>query len=439
MSATSTPLRGPAGSMLLIEANRDLPLVRVQVALRTGAGDDPPADDGLCNFATELMARSAGGRTRAEIDAAFDALGTNLDVMSDCDGASFELTVLKEKLEPALALLADVLLRPDFPAIEAQKLKRELGAQLDELRDDDGQLARRYFTRALYGDHPYGRTVLGTSTSLARLTVDAARAWHAAALRGGNLVFGLAGDVEHEPVQATLQRHFAALPAGESLEGARPAPSRRRGRRLTLVDKPERTQSQILIGQPAPQWSDPDYLALQVATTAFGGTFTARLMEEVRSKRGLSYGASARLGQGRGAKALVAHVFPSLEQTPETLELVLRLFGDWVKEGLTQDEVEFARGYLAKSFAFGLATPEDRLDLRTTLALCGMPADYPDTFAARVTQVTLADTQRALTRHLTADDLEIVVVCTADELMPPLHEAGLTTGVACETVAYDAY
>ena len=142
-------VEGPAGSLILVEENHDLPLVRVQVAVRVGAGDDPAELDGLTNYATELMGRGAGGRTRAEIDAAFDALGTNLDVSSDYDGVTFDLAVLKEKLDPALVLLADVLLRPDFPRGEAAKLKRELLAQLDELRDDDGTLARRYFTRAL--------------------------------------------------------------------------------------------------------------------------------------------------------------------------------------------------------------------------------------------------------------------------------------------------
>ena len=218
------------------------------------------------------------------------------------------------------------------------------------MRDDDGTLARRYLQRALYGAHPYGRTVIGTEASIERALARPARApGTSSALVGGNMVFGVAGDVDAGEAAQAIARHFAALPSGGGGEpGARPALARRTGMRLTLVDKPERTQSQILIGQPAPRWHDPDFLALQVATTAFGGTFTARLMDEVRSKRGLSYGASARVGQGRGAKALVAHVFPSLEQTPETLELVLRLWRDWVADGVTEREVEFARGYLAK-------------------------------------------------------------------------------------------
>ena len=409
------------------------------MSLRVGAGDDVPERDGLTNFATELMGRGAAGRTRAELDAAFDALGTSLDIMTDYDGVTFELTVLSEKLAPALSLLASVVGKPDFPAAEADKLKREIAGQLDDLRDDDGSLTRRFFTRALYGTLPYGRTVVGTAASLAQLDVAQAKTWHQRSLVGGNVLFGAAGAVNGAAIAEAITREFSFLAPGGSGGGERPSAPRRRGMRLTLVDKPERTQSQILIGQPAPPWSSPDFLPLQVATTAFGGTFTARLMDEVRSKRGLSYGASARLGQGRGAKSLVAHVFPSLEQTPETLELVLGLWRSWVEEGVSDEEVAFARGYLAKSFAFSVATPEDRLELRAALELAGMPLDYGSTFAARVQTVTRAQTQTALAAHLTARDLEIAVVSTADELLPQLQAAGLLENVTVEVVPYDSY
>jgi zinc protease len=431
-------LEGPASALLLVEENRDLPLVRVQATLRSGAGDDAPAHDGLANFGGELLSRGAAKKSRAEIDAAFDALGTSLDVLTDYDSVTFEFTVLKEKLDVALALLADVLLRPDFAKKEADKLRRELSAHLDELRDEDGQLARRFFARALYGEHPYGRTVLGTEASLESLTFDRARAWHERVLRGGSVVFGIAGDVVAEEIAKKLERHFGALPAGEVALMPRPTVARRHGMRITVVDKPERTQSQILIGQPAPRWSDPTFLGLQVATTAFGGTFTARLMEEVRSKRGLSYGASARLGHGRGARALVAHVFPSLEQTVETLALVLGLYRDWVVDGISDEETTFARGYLGKSFALSLATPEDRLELAVALQLTDMPRDYADTFVAQVSAVEKSDCTSAL-QLLSPTDLEIVIVSTAAELVPRLTAARLLDEVTVEVVPYDSY
>jgi zinc protease len=422
--------------LILVEENHDLPLARAQLTFRVGGADDASGDDGLCNYATELMARGAGGRTRAEIDAAFDALGTSLEIAAEHDGVTFELTVLQKKLPAALALMADVILRPDFADLEAEKLRRELRAQLDELRDDDSHLARRFFQRQMFGGHPYGRSVLGTETSFARFSPERARAWHGAALKGGNLIFGLAGAVHAGEAQALWAQHFSGIPDGAASFTERPAPPRRQGRHLCIVDKPERTQSQILFGQPAPRWVDDDFLPLQVATTAFGGTFTARLMNEVRSKRGLSYGASARLGQGRGQRGLIVHVFPSLEQTPETVALVLRLYDEWAKDGLSDDEIAFSKGYLANSFAFNEATPEDRLDLRVAVAVSGLATDHAETYASRIRAVTPAEVRRAMEAHLQPGDLEICIVSTAEELQPALQEAGIAVD---EVVEHDSY
>jgi zinc protease len=431
---------GPGGARLVVEESHDLPLVHVQVVLRAGGAEDPEGRDGLTNFATELMARGTARRGRAELDAAFDALGGGLEIATDHDSATFGLTVLRSHLDRALALLAEVLLEPRFPADEADKLKRELIAQLDELRDDDGRLARRYFMRALFGNHPYGRSLLGHAASIGALDAAQAAAWHARAIVGGNLIFGLAGDIRPAQAAAALTRHFAALPAGPPPgRDDYPTPPRRRGRRLTLVDKPERTQSQILIGQPGPRWRDPDYMPLHVAATAFGGTFTSRLMDEVRVKRGLSYGASARVAAGRGEKAILLHVFPSLEQTAETLRLVLDLYSGLASDGLPARELDFARGYLAGSFGFHVATPEDRLDLAAAVELMGLPGDYVSRYGEHIRAVGAAEVARAMAAWVRPEHLEVCVVSTADELRPRLADAGLLEGVELEVVPFDSF
>jgi zinc protease len=426
-------------TLILVEENHDLPLARVQVALHNGAAFGDAEHDGLTNFASELLSRGAAGKSRAHIDAAFDALGTSLDVATDYDAVYFELTVLREKLDAALALLADVLLRPDFPEDEADKLRRELTGQLDDLREDDGQLARRFFTRALFPGHPYGRTVLGSAKTLPMLDAARARDWHARMMRRGHMLFGFAGDLDEATARRAVEKHFGALPDGNVIAPLVPGdPPQPKGMRLTLVDKPDRTQSQILLGQPAPRWGTPEFTALQVATCAYGGTFTARLMHEVRSKRGLSYGASARLGSGRGRRAMVVHVFPSLDQTPETLELVLGMHRDFIDKGISADELTFAAGYLSKSAAFSQATPEERLELRTSVAICGLPEGYAFTFPERVRQVTLADTQSVLAT-LTPRDLALCIVSTADQLLPKLEAAGLLQDLHVDVVPYDSY
>ncbi|HRI51441.1 MAG TPA: pitrilysin family protein [Pseudomonadota bacterium] len=453
MSETTVPSQAVRGADYLLEENHDLPLCRVQLTLRTGAetdvvGDDGPAEHpasggrgiiGQCNFATELWRRGAGGRTRAQLDEEVDRLGATLQVLSWHDQVVFEVAALTEKIDAACGLLADVLLRPEFPLDEAERLRRELHASLDDMRDDDSSLMHRFFARALYGDHPYGRPVGGTAESIDQLSVLAAQAWHRHYLKRGNLVVGAAGDLKPDELESLLSRHFTALPDGPRLDVPLKVPPPPRGLRVLIVDKPERTQSQILIGHLAPAWRDPSYLPLYVATTAFGGTFTARLMDEVRSKRGLSYGASARVSNGRGVRAFSVNVFPSAEQTAETIELVLRLISEWAHDGLRPGELEFAQSFLQKNHAFSIQTPEDRLGLRTRLHVCDMPLDHVTTFPARVAAVTPEQARQALAQHIHPQDLLITLVATAKTVLPSLQAVPALRDAQFEVVPYDSY
>ncbi len=429
--------------IFLLEENHDLPLCRVRVTVRTGAATDPKEEDGvpligICNFATELMRRGAGGRTRVEIDELVDGLGASIHVMCGHDSVVFETLALKEKLPQVCSLLSDVMLRPDYSELEAGRLRRELLADLDDLRDDDGTLARRFFYRELFGDHPYGRPVAGTEHSFEHLTTSRARAWQKKYLTRGNVIFGAAGDLRMDEMRGLFERHFAGIPDGPPLDTTPPEPVAVPGIRVLLVDKPERTQTQILIGQLGPKWNQPTWLPMQVALTAFGGTFTARLMYEVREKRGLSYGASAGAGSGRGRRGVVVHVFPAAQKTAETLELVLGLYTDWAT-GLRPEEIEFARGYLAKGHAFSVQTAESRLGMRTELLLCDLPEERMRTYPERVRAVTEEDVRAAMALHLRPKDLLITLVATEKTLGPLLSQVEALGGAPVQVLPFDSY
>ena len=430
---------GPAGMRMVVEENHDLPIVRVTFTLLIGAADDPPGREGLASFASELACRGAGGRSREAIDEALESLGADFGAGADADSVSFELGVLSAHLPAALAIVCDVLLRPDFPEEEAEKLRREMLAGLDDLRDEDNALVRRFFSRRLYAGLPYGQPPGGTAQSIPRLTASEARRFMERALAGGTLIVGVAGDVDEGAFRDLIGRRLGSL----RLEGpqSRPLPTAPfpGGPRLLLIDKPERTQSQLLFGHPAIRRADPDFVPLSIATTAFGGTFTARLMREVRVKRGLSYGASCSVSQGRGPRAVTMSMAPSLDQTVETIALALDLWRDFVENGLTDEEVTFAKDYLSSSFAFQLATPEDRVDLRLGVELCGLPADFLETLVPRIREVTPEKVREVMARVLRPTDLLVAAVSTAKDLLPRIQKAKLFPKSAIEVVDYESY
>lgn len=436
---TAHRLTGPGGSLLLVEESHVVPLVQVVVAFRAGAALDPGGREGLTYLAAELARHGAGTRNREQLDAAFDALGASLDVDVDVDSVRFVGHVLARNVDAFLALLGDVLLRPRFDADELDKTRRELAARIEEMRTDDPALCARFFARRLYGvAHGYGRPPVGTKRALSAFDGTAVRARWKSLARGGNVVFAFAGDVQPAALGDAVARHFGTLAPGAPTAARLPDPRPPRGWRIQLVDKPERQQVQIMFGQVGLAASNPDYLPLALGLAAFGGpAFNATLMDEVRTKRGLAYGAYMQQVPRRSPGPIRAHLSTGGDRAVTALKLVLKLYGKLPKDGLTEKRVGFFRDYLMGSHAADMDDPARRLLARVQAELHGLPPDHVDTLPARLRAVTAADVNRALRAHLHPQDLAITLVATAGPLVDKLVASGIDRG-AIDVVPWDA-
>jgi zinc protease len=439
LGAGASRAPGPAGSVLIVDESHVVPIVHVEVAARSGSAGDPRGQEGLINLAAELARRGAGGRSRQALDEALDALGGRIDVLVDPDSTRLSGHVLARNLEPFLKLLADIVLRPDFKAAEFTRTRREILAQLDEMRNDDRSLCARFFDRRLYGDHPYGRAADGTAKSLARVTrAEAERRFHAA-FAGSNLVFAAAGDVTTDGFRTALAKAFARLRPGTRTEGDIRVPLPPEGWRIQLVDKPDRQQTQIMIGHATVPAAHPDFLPLTLAFAAFGGRgMKATLMDEVRTKRGLAYGAYMGIVPRRGPSAVRGWVFTGTERTVTTLKLVLRLYRQLMKQGLSAERLRFFQNFLAGTYASEMDAPEHRLGARVSAELEGLPEDFVDTYVERIKAVTPDQVAAAIRTHVHADNLAITMVATADAVAKLLVKSGVDE-TAIDIVKYDSY
>lgn len=419
---------GPAGAadhrfetdsgvpVILVEDHR-LPIVNLGFHFAGGAPFDPPGKEGLTALTNRMLMRGTRRRGRAELEEAIEALGTEVYTGTQSFAVNLSGVVLRRHLGPFLALIGEMLTEPAFDPEEVERVKREMAAELEAARDDDASLAGMWFRRLVYADHPFGHPSLGTSRSLAGLTRDDVVAHYERHYTKANLVVGASGAVTEKELRALLDRHLGGLPEGAPADWTRfPAPENPEGRRVALIDKAERSQVQLLIGHPTVPADHPDFYALHLATTAFGGTFTARLMEEVRVKRGWSYGAYARLGAERVAGYYLLQAAPAQSYADQTLALMLDEYRRFVEEGLTDEEIEFARGYLIRSFPFSVETPGQRAGQLVRARLLGRPDDFVDTFVDRIRALKPDEVRAAVRRHLDPDDLLVVMVCTAPDL-----------------------
>jgi zinc protease len=302
-------------------------------------------------------------------------------------------------------------------------LKRETVAEIIESRDSDRSLVQAFFRRAVFADHPYARNALGTVKGIESLTVPDVRAFYDHHVTQANCVVGFAGDVTAANAERLARRLIERLPRGTSIADPVTEPFQHEGRRLVIVDKPERTQTQIMIGSLGTWPHDEDHVALGVANAVLGGTFTSRLMKEIRSERGWSYGASARLAIERQRQAFSMWTFPAATDAAPCVALELQLFDKYIDEGVTTEEVEFIKGYLIRSQAFEVDTAPKRLHQALDVEILGLPADYHTGYSDKVARVTAEDANRAIKTRFHKENVLVTIVGTESEIGNAVRDA----------------
>jgi zinc protease len=420
----------------VIERAAEIPLAWMRIEVPGGSSVDPVGVEGLTRHAALLARHGAGERDRAAFDDAVDGLGATLSVSTGRDSVAITSIGLSRNLERLVELCATMLERPRMEAAEHDKLRRETRASIHELRDDDGQLAARFFARFVATGHPYGRTAAGTLESLERIELDAAIASQRQRTSAANLLVGFAGDIDEARAEKLTNRLLDAAPDGEVPPVADVATAPRLdGRRLYIIDKPDRAQCQVAMGHTIPAYSSPHFDALTVVETAFGGTFTSRLMQEVRAKRGWSYDAGCDLGRTRGPHWLRMHMTPTVEHLGPALSLVAGMYEELAAHGITAEELDFCRSYLRGSVAFNLATAQQRLRTRLRNRVVGVPEDHVARFGDRLEALTGDDIEAAL-GLLRPADLVTVVVASADDVLDQLSGLGLGEP---QVIPHDSY
>jgi zinc protease len=420
---------------LLVEESHDLPLVHFSVIILSGSSEDPEGHEGLTRLSARCLRRGTDKRDTRAIEETIDALGAELAIETNPNYVRLSGSCIKRSLEPTMALVGELLHEPSFPEAELAQLKRETQAALLELTDSDQALASIHLRRGLFRGHPYGRPSLGTRATLARIELDQVRARYREGLALRPRLFGFSGAIKQTEAEQLVKKYLLRSTKNIAPGPRPPEAEVSKGRHLRIIDKPERTQTQIQIGRLASHPLDPDHVALLVGNAVFGGAFTARLMRAVRSERGWSYGASSRLGLDRIREAWSMWTFPAATDAAACIELQLQLMGDWVERGIDDSELDFAKSYLIKSHAFSIDTADKRLEQALDVILLDLPADYYSGFTSHVESVTRDQVNAALEQRLSVRDLVLSVVATESEIGDAIRSASHCS--SSEVIPYD--
>lgn len=410
--------REVAGAKVLAMNDATLPLVDFKLRFPRGAGAE--AKSGVANLAGRLLLRGTTRRDRASFEAALEQLGASASVGVSADAVTLSGTCLAESWPAFISLLGEALTSPAYSEAELAQIVEEIQSDLESRRDDDGALASLAWQRAVWGaDHPYGRDSRGTAEAIAKVTVEDLRAFHQTFLRSGGAVVALGGALD----SGALEDVSGLLTALEGQPGpvpAWPAPPALQGRKLVIVDKPERSQAQVRVGHRGLDPRSESWPAFLLTNDGFGVGFGGRLMKEVRVARGWSYFAYSRPVPFATDSGWTIGLAPGSEYAVDAVKLVLDLAATADSSGLTPEEFNRARSARVQGRPFLVDTASERLDHAFQRAALGY--DSVSQTDAMV-NVSLEDANRAFAAAIDPENVAVIVVATAADVREGLEAA----------------
>jgi predicted Zn-dependent peptidase len=406
-------LRLSNGLPVLVVELHEVPVVQVNVVVRAGAGADPRGKSGLASITADLLDEGAGSRSALAIADELDYLGADLRTRAGWDASAVALHVPVKRFGAALPILADVVLRPTFAVAELDRVRKDRLTELLQLRDEPSAIASVAFANALYGrDHRYGVPIIGTETAVRGFTRADLAAFHERVYQPGNSAIVVVGDVTAPAVQAQLEQAFGGWKAANPrTPEAVPAAAQVRDRGIWIVDRPGSAQTEIRIGRIGPPRSTTDYFPLTVMNTILGGSFTSRLMQNLREQHGYAYGARSSFDYRLSTGPFVAGAAVQTDKTGPALTEFFNELGA-IRRTVTDAEVAKAKNYVALSFPSEVETTGDIASKLEEQFVYGLPDGWLDSFVTNVGAVTAADVKRVAEQYV--DPAKVVITLVGD-------------------------
>ena len=403
----------------------DRELVSIHLLADAGAASEDEPHAGLAGLTAQLLVTGTRRLDASAFAETTERLGIEVGSESSWDSARAGFTALGSKLDDGLALLAEMVRTPRLDGGEFDRLKAERLNDILQARADPGRLADESFLREVFADDvPYGRLSAGRPETVEALSMDDARAFHAAHYAPNLADIVIAGAIAPDTAFASIERHLGDW-AGTGPEHRTIEPAQRGGRRIVLVDRPGSVQSELRVGHLGIDRFDPRYFPAMVMAALLGGVFGSRLNLRLREELGYTYGARCAFDPRRSVGPFTAS---AAVQTEVTVDAIRELLGqlERIREA-PPDEAELAevRDFLVGVFPLRFETTGGIASAIEPLAVYDLPHDWWQTYRSRLEAVTTEDVHRVARELIRPDQALVLLTGDASVLRGNLESAGL--------------
>jgi zinc protease len=412
------------GMVIFLQEDHELPLIDGTARIRGGAVNEPATKVGLVDIYGEVW-RTGGTKkqTGDQLDDFLEVRAAKVETGGGPDSTTISWSCLKGDLNDVFKAFADVLQNPEFRADKLDIAQKELFDAISRRNDEIGEIARRETVKLAYGaDNPYARQA--EYATVAAVTRQDLIDWHGKYVHPNNIILGISGDFDSAAMESKLHAAFDAWPKGPAVPKNQiqyqPAPPG-----YYLIAKEDVNQSSIHMVGLGTTRDNPDYYAISVFNEAFGGGFSSRLFNDIRTKRGLAYSVGGGIGTNFGHPGILQVSIGTKSQTTiEAIQAAREDIDNLSKQPITDDEIQHAKDEILNAFVFRLDSPDKILAERMTYEYYGYPPDWLDKYQAEVKKVAAADVNRVAGKYLHRDQMAVLVVGNTKEFDKPLSSLG---------------
>ena len=423
--ATPTSATLPNGLTLILSEKHEVPIVAANLVFRGGSDSNPADKPGLANFAAAMLDEGTSTRSALVIADELARLGASLGTGSSMDSMTVSTRSLAKNFPAALDLVADVTLRPSFPADEIERQRAQRLGQLVQQRDNPAALVGTIAMQAVYGTrHPYGFSEIGTEASVKAMTRGDMQAFWKERFVPNNAALVVAGDITMPELRALADKAFGAWERGSPSRAQLGAPTTTPAR-VIIVDKPGSPQTQLRVAAVGAERSSPDFRPLQVMNTVLGGSFSSRINMNLREAHGYTYGAQSQFTFRRAPGPFQVAAGIRTDVTAPAVAEVFKEVLSMAQKPMTADELQRAKDSMANSLPGAFESSANAVSNFSNVFIYDLGLDYYTSYAEQVNAVTAEQTLAAARKYLVPGSMIVVAVGDKAKIEPQLKKLNL--------------
>jgi predicted Zn-dependent peptidase len=418
------------GLTIYLMEQHEVPMINISVILPAGAIYD--ADKaGLAALTATALKHGTKNYPKAKLDEELDFIGATVNTYASKEAAGISAQFAAKDKDKALTIINELLTAPVFDTAEFSKEKKRTLLRLDQAKESPRSVIGSYFDKFMYGDHVYGNIINGTIGTVSSLNTTDIKNFYAQNYIPNGSAISLVGDFNSKDMKALITKLFSGWRQGKQANAdiATKPVTKPSGNRVLLINKDDAKETTFYIGAPGISRNNPDYVAIDVINTLFGGRFTSMLNDELRVNTGLTYGAGSRFSALKNNGNFIISTFTASNTTEPAIDKALEVLKKLHTDGVDEKSLASAKNYVKGQFPPGYETSGQLAGLLTQMFWYNFNESYINNFQKNVDGLTVEKAKEIIAKYFPKDNLQFIMVGKSAEIKKIVEKYGPVTEV----------